>query len=77
MNRCYELMNEGLKLLCSEEEKLWTAVIDWNAIQEIQEVEPIVFQLPVIQDTLHMFGKKSANGAPITEIKINAMRESP
>ena len=40
-----ELEVEGV-VHYSEEEKLWTAVIDWNAIQEIQEVEPVVFQLP-------------------------------
>lgn len=41
----------------SAEEKLWTAVIDWNAIQE---VEPVVSQL-TIQDIIHMIEKKSMN----------------
>ena len=68
-----ELEVEGV-VHYSQEEKLWTAVIDWNAIRE---VEPIVFQLPVIQDTLYMFEKKSTNGDPITEIKMNTMRKSP
>ena len=59
-----ELEVEGV-VHYSEEEKLWTAVIDWNAIQEIQEVEPVVFQLPVIQDTLHMFGKNRQTVPPL------------
>ena len=53
----------------SEEEKLWTAVIDWNAIRE---VEPIVPQL-VIQDISHMMEKKWINDGDITEMKVNTM----
>ena len=56
----------------SEKEKLWTAVIDWNTIQD---VEPIVSQLAL--DFIHMIEKKSANGGYITEIKINTIRKSP
>ena len=59
-----ELEVEGV-VHYSEKEKLWTAVIDWNAIQE---VEPIVSQL-AIQDISHMIQKKSANGGYITEMK--------
>ena len=61
-----ELEVEGV-VLYSEEERLWTAVIDWNTIQE---VEPIVSQL-AIQDIIHMIEKKSANGGYITELKMN------
>lgn len=39
-----ELEIEGV-VHYSEEETLWTAVIDWNAIRE---VEPAVSQLPLI-----------------------------
>lgn len=53
----------------SEEEKLWTAVIDWNAIRE---VEPIVPQ-PLIQDISRMMEKKWINGRDITEMKMNTM----
>ena len=53
----------------SEEEKLWTAVINWNAIRE---VEPIVPQ-PVIQDISHMMEKKWVNGSDITEMKMNTI----
>ena len=41
----------------SEKEKLWTAVIDWDAIREVQ---PIVPQ-PAIQDITHMTEKKLGN----------------
>ncbi len=42
-----ELEVEGI-VCYSEEEKLWTAVIDWNAIQEI---EPVASQItPQIRD---------------------------
>ena len=46
----------------SEEEKLWTAVIDWNAIRE---VEPIVPQL-VIQTLNHIIKPKWAHGGYMT-----------
>ena len=48
-----ELEVEGV-VHYSEEEKLWTAAIDWNAIQEVQ---PIVSQ-PAIQAINHMMEKK-------------------
>ncbi|MDE0088847.1 MAG: hypothetical protein OXU23_24220 [Candidatus Poribacteria bacterium] len=48
-----ELEVEGV-VLYSEEEKLWTAVIDWDAIREVQ---PIIPQ-PKIQAISHMRGKK-------------------
>lgn len=48
-----ELEVEGV-VRYSEEEKLWTAVIDWDAIREVQ---PIVPQ-PAIQDISHMTEKK-------------------
>ncbi len=48
-----ELEVEGV-VHYSEKEKLWTAVIDWNAIREVQ---PIVPQ-PAIQDISHMMEKK-------------------
>ncbi len=48
-----ELEVEGI-VRYSEEERLWTAIIDWDAIQE---VEPIVSQ-PAIQDISHMVEKK-------------------
>ena len=42
-----ELEVEGV-VHYSEEEKLWTAVIDWNAIQE---VDPVVSQMtPQVRD---------------------------
>ena len=41
----------------SEKEQLWTAVIDWNAIREVQ---PIVPQ-SAIQDINHMTEKKLGN----------------
>ena len=63
-----ELEVEGV-VHYSEEEKLWTAVIDWNAIRE---VEPIVPQ-PAFQDISHMMEKKWANGNYITEMKVNTM----
>ena len=53
----------------SAEEKLWTAVIDWNAIRE---VEPIVPQ-SAIQDISHIIEPKWAHGGYITEMKVNAM----
>jgi len=53
----------------SEEEKLWTAVIDWDAIRE---VEPIIPQ-PAIQAISHMMEPKWANGGYITEIKMNTI----
>ena len=48
-----ELEVEGI-VHYSEEEKLWTAVIDWDAIREVQ---PIVPQ-PAIQDISHMMEPK-------------------
>ncbi len=48
-----ELEVEGI-VRYSEEERLWTAVIDWDAIQE---KVPIVPQ-PEIQDISHMVEKK-------------------
>ena len=60
-----ELEVEGV-VHYSEGENLWTAVIDWNAIRE---VEPIVSQ-PAIQAISHMMEKKLAHGAYITEMKI-------
>ncbi len=48
-----ELEVEGI-VHYSEEEKLWTAVIDWDAIREVQ---PIVPQ-PAIQAISHMMEKK-------------------
>ncbi len=48
-----ELEVEGV-VRYSEEEKLWTAVIDWDTIREVQ---PIVPQ-PAIQDISHMVEKK-------------------
>ena len=45
----------------SEEEKLWTAVIDWNAIQE---VEPVDSQF-TIQDIIREIEKKSKGGGYI------------
>jgi hypothetical protein len=51
------------------EEMLWTAVIDWNAIRE---VEPIVPQ-PAIQAINHMMEKKWTNGSYITEVKMNTV----
>ncbi len=63
-----ELEVEGV-VHYSEEEKLWTAVIDWNAIRE---VEPIVPQ-PAIHDISHMMEKKWVNGNYITEMKVNTM----
>ncbi len=63
-----ELEVEGV-VHYSEEEKLWTAVIDWNAIRE---VEPIVPQ-SAIQDISHMMEKKWINGSYITEMKVNSM----
>jgi hypothetical protein len=63
-----ELEVEGV-VQYSEEEKLWTAVIDWNAIRE---VEPIVLQLE-IQNISHITEPKWAHGGYITEMKVNAM----
>ena len=48
-----ELEVEGV-VHYSEKEKLWTAIIDWDAIREVQ---PIVPQ-PAIQDISHMMEKK-------------------
>ncbi len=48
-----ELEVEGI-VHYSEEEKLWTAVIDWNAIREVQ---PIIPQ-SAIQAISHMREKK-------------------
>ena len=53
----------------SEEEKLWTAVIDWDAIRE---VEPIIPQ-SAIQVITHIMEPKWANGGYITEMKMNIM----
>ena len=55
-----ELEVEGV-VHYSEEEKLWTAVIDWNAIQE---VEPVVSQL-TIQDVIQEIEQKSKGGGYI------------
>jgi len=55
-----ELEVEGV-VQYSEEEKLWTAVIDWNAIQE---VEPVTSQL-TIQDIIREIKKKSKGGGYI------------
>ena len=52
-----ELEVEGV-VHYSEEEKLWTAVLDWDAIQE---VEPVASQL-TIQDIIQEIETKSANG---------------
>ncbi len=51
----------------SQEEKLWAAVIDWNAIRE---VEPIVPQ-PPIQTISHIIKPKWAHGGYITELNPN------
>ena len=59
-----ELEVEGI-VQYSEEEKLWTAVIDWNAIRE---VEPIVPQ-SAIQDISHIMEPKWANGATLPRWK--------
>jgi len=53
----------------SEEEKLWTAVIDWDAIRE---VEPIIPQ-PTIQAVSHVMEPKWANGGYITALEMNTM----
>ncbi|MDE0554214.1 MAG: hypothetical protein OXI24_08380, partial [Candidatus Poribacteria bacterium] len=63
-----ELEVEGI-VHYSEEEELWTAVIDWDAIRE---VEPIVPQ-PEIQAISHMIDPKWANSGYITEMKMNTM----
>ena len=63
-----ELEVEGI-VHYSEEENLWTAVIDWDAIRE---VEPIVPQ-SAIQDLSRMMQKKWTNGSDITEMKVNTM----
>ena len=55
-----ELEVEGV-VCYSEEEKLWTAVIDWNAIQE---VKPVVSQLTV-QDIIREIEQKSKGGGYI------------
>lgn len=47
---------------------LWTAVIDWDTIQEI---EPIIPQFSAIQAIRHMMMKKWMNGSYITEMKMN------
>ena len=61
-----ELEVEGV-VHYSEEEKLWTAVIDWNAIQEVEPIVP----LPAIQSISHIMEKKWVNGGYITEVKVN------
>ena len=43
-----ELEVEGV-VHYSEEEKLWTAVIDWNAIREVDSVVPQI--TPQVRDT--------------------------
>lgn len=63
-----ELEVEGI-VHYSTEEELWTAVIDWDAIRE---VEPIVPQ-SAIQAISHMMEKKWTNGGYITEITMNTM----
>ena len=52
-----EELEVGGVVCYSEKEKLWTAVIDWDAIQEVQ---PIVTQ-SAIQDITHMTEKKLGN----------------
>ena len=63
-----ELEVEGV-VHYSKKEKLWTAVIDWNAIQEI---EPVVSQL-TIQDIIREIEEKSKGGGYIYrgERKLN------
>ncbi len=63
-----ELEVEGI-VHYSEEEKLWTAVIDWDAIRE---VEPIVPQ-SAIQAISDIMEPKWANGGYITEMKMNTI----
>ncbi len=53
----------------SEEEKLWTAVIDWDAIRE---VEPIIPK-SAIQAISHIMEPKWANGGYITALEMNTM----
>lgn len=64
-----ELEVEGI-VHYSEEEKLWTAVIDWNAIRE---VEPIVPQ-PAIRTISHIMEPKWANGGYITKMTVNTTK---
>ena len=45
----------------SEEEKLWTAVIDWNAIREVQPIIP----KPAIQAISHMMEKNGQTVATL------------
>ena len=61
-----ELEVEGV-VHYSEEEKLWTAVIDWNAIQETEPIAP----QPAIQAISHMMEKKWVKGGYITEMQMN------
>jgi len=63
-----ELEVEGV-VHYSEAEKLWTAVIDWNAIREVQPIVPP----PAIQTISHIMEPKWANGGYITEMKMNTM----
>ena len=63
-----ELEVEGV-VHYSEEEKLWTAVIDWDAIRE---VEPIVPQ-PAIPSINYMIKPKWANGGYISAVEMNTM----
>ena len=67
-----ELEVEGV-VHYSEEEKLWTAVIDWDAIRV---VEPIIPQT-VIQAISYMMEPKWANGTYITALEIDTVRETP
>lgn len=63
-----ELEVEGV-VHYSEEEKLWTVVIDWDVIRE---VEPIIPQ-PAIQVVSHVMEPKWANGGYITALKMNTI----
>ena len=63
-----ELEVEGI-VNYSQEEKLWTAVIDWDAIREVQPIIP----KPIIQDITHMMEEKWANGGYITAMEMNTM----
>ena len=67
-----ELEVEGI-VHYSEEEKLWTAVIDWDAIREVELTVPHL----AIQTISHIIEPKWAHGGYITEMKMNTMRKSP
>ena len=53
----------------SEEENLWTVVIDWDAIRE---VEPIIPK-PAIQAISLLIEPKWANGGYIPAVEMNTM----